>query len=251
VATASGENTILVVEDQPGLGALAEEVLSSAGYSVLLATDGAEALRVAETFPGQIQLLLTDLTLPDSSGTALAARLTALRPELKVLFMSGHPSGVLTNNGTLDSKANFIEKPWTPRGLLEKIRAIAAVQPSALRILVVDDEGGVREWLTAILEESGHRVTTAKDGVEAKRIAARQPVDLLITDILMPNEEGLGIICALRKTQPRLKIIAMSGSNAEALVDSKFLGAHAALSKPFTAEMLLRCIRDLPAETNF
>lgn len=246
-AIPSTGKTILIVEDQPGLSALAEEVLSSQGYSVLTAQDGAEALRVAEAFPGQIQLLLTDLALPEISGTEMAARLSALRPEMKVLFMSGHARGAPTGSGSLDPDANFIAKPWTPHGLCEKIRAILVAQPSALRILVVDDEEGIRDWLTDVLQGWGHQVITAKDGLEAKRLAARQDVDLLITDILMPNEEGLGIIRALRKTQPRLKIISMSGANSDALVDSKLLGANAALAKPFTADLLLKCMRGLPA----
>jgi CheY-like chemotaxis protein len=110
------------------------------------------------------------------------------------------------------------------------------------RILVVDDEDGIREWLTQLLEASGHRVVTAKDGLEAKQIAGRQAFDIMITDISMPNEEGLGIIHALRKTQPGLKIIAISGANGEALVDAQLLGANAALVKPFTAEMILKAI---------
>ncbi len=113
------------------------------------------------------------------------------------------------------------------------------------RILVVDDEAGIRDWLAELLEAGGHQVVTARDGLEAKRLAARQPFDLMITDISMPNEEGLGIIRALRKTHPELKIIAISGGYGEALLDAKLLGAHEALMKPFTADMLLKCISGL------
>ncbi len=246
-ATRSGEITILIVEDQSGLRDLAQEVLTSAGYKVLAAPDGAEAFRVAGEYLGQIQLLLTDLRLPEIGGVEIAARIRALRPEIKVLFMSGHARG---ENQGLPSAADFIQKPWTPQGLCEKIRALLATQPSTLRILVVDDEAGMRDWLMEVLEGCGHRVFTAQDGLEAKRLAARQTFDLMITDISMPNEEGLGIIRALRKTQAALKIIAMSGANADALLDAKLLGANVALAKPFTSEMLLKCIRGLaPAQT--
>ncbi len=241
----SGEGTILVVEDQDGLRALAEEVLTSAGYSILVAQDASNALRVAQEYSGQIQLLLTDLVLPGASGKEIAARLHALRPEMKVLFTSGHARDAITGNGTLDRNANFIEKPWSPQKLCEEIRAVLSTEPSAWQILVVDDEGGIREWLTEILEGCGHRVFTARDGLEAKRIARRQPFDLLITDISMPDEEGLGLIHALRKAHPELKIVAMSGANAEYLTDAKLLGANAALAKPFTSEMLFKCLRDL------
>jgi CheY-like chemotaxis protein len=112
-------------------------------------------------------------------------------------------------------------------------------------ILVVDDEEGMRDWMAEILQGCGHRVFTAKDGLEARKFAARHPFDLMITDISMPNEEGLGIIRSLRKAHPGLKIIAISGSYAEALSDAKLLGANAALAKPFTAEMLLKCMGEL------
>ncbi len=250
LSPSSSEGTILVVEDQPGLCALAEEVLSSAGHHVLVAQDGAGALRVAEEYPGQIQLLLTDLSLPkvgnvEMGGKEIAALLHALRPDMKVLFTSGHPRDAVTSNGTLDPQANFIQKPWSPQGLCQEIHSVLATHPSSRQILVVDDEEGMRDWLTELLEEHGHQVVTAKDGLEAKRLAARQSFDLMITDISMPNEEGLGIIHALRKTHPRLKIIAISGANADALMDAKLLGAAAALSKPFTSAMLLQCISAL------
>jgi DNA-binding NtrC family response regulator len=241
--------TILVVEDDPGLRALAEEVLGSAGYSVLAAADGTNALQAAEQYRGSIDLLLTDFTLPNMCGTQIAALLQAVQPDMKVLFMSGHAKGAMTGNGSLDPRANFIQKPWSPRGLQEKISNVLATRASTQRILVVDDEEAIREWLSAILEGFGHRVFTAKDGLEAKRLAARQTLDLMITDISMPDEEGLGIIRALRKTHPGLKIIAMSGANAEALLDAKLMGAGAALAKPFTAEMVQKCIRDLVANS--
>jgi DNA-binding response OmpR family regulator len=246
----SSTGTILIVEDQPGLRALTEEVLSDAGYRVLTAEDGAEALRVSAEYPGQIRLLLTDLSLPGTPGKDVAALLKALQPEMKVLFMSGHPRDAATGNGTLEPDANFIQKPWSPRGLCEAISTTLDVQSQAQRVLVVDDEDGLREWLADILEARGHHVFTAKDGVEAKKLAQRQPLDLMITDISMPNEEGLGIICSFRKAHPEVKIIAMSGSNPEALIDAKLLGAKAALSKPFTSEMVLKCIRDLLPRTS-
>lgn len=241
--------TILIVEDNPGLCALAEEVLSSEGYSVLAAQDGAHALRVAEEFSGQIQLLLTDIALPDIDGQEIAASLHALRPDMKVLFMSGLAKAAGSGDRPFAPYANFIQKPWSPQGLCEKICSVLATQPLAQRILVVDDEPGVRDWLAELLTGCGHRVFTAKDGLEAKNLAARETLDVIITDISMPNEEGLGVIRALRKSNPALKIIAMSGTHAEVLRDAKLLGANAALTKPFTSEMVLKCIRGLAPAT--
>jgi PAS domain S-box-containing protein len=244
----TGEGTILAVEDDTGLRSLIEEVLSSAGYSVFVAPDGASALRISDEYAGRIQLLLTDVILPKMSGTEIASRLTGLRPEMKVLFMSGYTKNAMAANGTLDSEVNFIQKPWTPRGLCEKIHTVLTTPSSThtQRILVVDDEAGVRGWLTEVLEGAGHQVFTAQDGLEARALAKGHSIDLVITDISMPNEEGLGMIRALRKAHPELRIIAMSGAfGPDILMDAKILGANAALAKPVTAETVLQCVRDL------
>lgn len=115
------------------------------------------------------------------------------------------------------------------------------------KILVVEDDPSMREWLCEVLVEAGHQVTTACDGLEARSFAGRQCLDLLITDISMPNEEGLGLVRAVHKTHPQLKIIVMSGGDPEVLLDAKLLGAHAALRKPFTAKLAVQCVTDLAA----
>jgi two-component system cell cycle sensor histidine kinase/response regulator CckA len=126
-----GEGTILVVEDDPGLRALTEEVLRSAGYNVLIAQDGASAIRISEEHTGPIQLLLTDVILPKMSGKEIAERLTVLRPQMQVLFMSGFTRSVIGQQGTLDPEVNFIQKPWTLRGLCESIHGLLTTGFSA------------------------------------------------------------------------------------------------------------------------
>jgi PAS domain S-box-containing protein len=129
LTASSGEGTILVVEDDAGIRALVEEVLSSAGYTVLVAEDGASALRVSTEYAGPIQLLLTDMILPKMSGKEIAANLRALRPEMTVLFMSGYTREVMAHNGTLDPEMNFIQKPWSPRVLRERIQTLLSACP--------------------------------------------------------------------------------------------------------------------------
>jgi DNA-binding NtrC family response regulator len=238
------ERTILVVVDDPSLRVRFQDVLGAAEYSVLVAEDGASALHISEEYAGPIHLLLTDVILRKMSGEEIAERLSALRPQMKVRFMSGFAKGVIRQHTTLGPEANFIQEPWSPRGLCEEIHGLLTTQPSAQRILVVDDEAGMRGLLSEILEGAGHQVFTARDGLEARAIAKRQRLDFVITDISMPNEEGLGLIRAIRKEHSGLKIIATSGGDPEVLIDAKLLGADAALRKPVTAEKLLQCVCD-------
>jgi len=118
-------------------------------------------------------------------------------------------------------------------------------------ILVAEDELLMLALLAEILEGATHHVLTARNGVEALSIARSHDLDLVITDIGMPREDGLGLIRALRKARPEVKIIAISGGDRETLQDAKLLGAHAALEKPVAARAVLQCICELltPART--
>jgi CheY-like chemotaxis protein len=117
------------------------------------------------------------------------------------------------------------------------------------RILVVDDEDAIRRVLQRTLERAGHSVTAVPDGREAMAAAEAEPFDVVLTDILMPEQEGLETISRLRATQPGLPIIAMSGgglgSAGHYLHSARLLGASATLEKPFTGTDLLGVLRDV------
>ncbi len=114
------------------------------------------------------------------------------------------------------------------------------------RILVIDDDPALLKALATVLEESGFQVFTARSGREATAKILEHPVDLLITDLNMPDEEGIEIIRRLKKDRSQLKVIAMSGAfGPNIMTIAQKLGADATLSKPMTATKLLDCIRKL------
>ena len=112
-------------------------------------------------------------------------------------------------------------------------------------ILVADDDARVREWLKEVLARAGHDVISVEDGQQALAAARHRKFDVIVTDIYMPNQEGLGLIRALRKQQPGTKIVAISGRGADTLEDATLLGAHAALSKPISGSSILGLIARL------
>jgi hypothetical protein len=120
----SGTETILLVEDLASVRAVARQVLERRGYKVLAAADGPGALRLASTFSGSIDLLLTDVVMPHVSGRHLADRLTELRPEIKVLYMSGHMDDAIVRHGVLEAGTSFLQKPFTPDTLARKVREV-------------------------------------------------------------------------------------------------------------------------------
>jgi len=114
------------------------------------------------------------------------------------------------------------------------------------RILVIDDEPALLKAMATVLAESGFHVFTAKSGKEATAKVLEHPIDLLITDLNMPDEDGIEIIRRLKKDRPQLKVIAMSGAfGPNIMTVAQKLGADATLNKPITVAKLLDCIRKL------
>lgn len=112
--------TILVVEDSPAVRKMVCAMLSQTGYNCLEAADGAEALRLLEQ-AGDVQLVLTDMIMPNMDGTELACQLSRIRPELPILFMSGYvEDSVVRSIGR--SSSLFLPKPFTAAALMEKVR---------------------------------------------------------------------------------------------------------------------------------
>src|SRR2546427_249390 len=117
-----GHETILLVEDEADVRELTQMVLSERGYKVIEAHSPAEAERLAGSNGAEIHLLLTDVVMPGISGRELAKRLTARFPHLRVMFMSGYTYNVIAQNGTLEEGISFLQKPFTPQLLKEKVR---------------------------------------------------------------------------------------------------------------------------------
>lgn len=110
------------------------------------------------------------------------------------------------------------------------------------RILVVDDDAQIRKFVSQTLGRAGHLTVTASDGNECMKIYNSEPVDLIVIDIIMPEKEGIETIIELRRKNPRVKIIAISGGGRVGpesyLLTARGLGALASLQKPFTTEEL-------------
>jgi len=121
---ARGQETLLLVEDEPLILRMAKRVLSDLGYTVLIASDGHEALEVLARHAGDVQLLITDVVMPKMSGRELAARATALRPDIRVLYSSGYAADAIGDDGVLADGINFLAKPYVPSRLADAVRAV-------------------------------------------------------------------------------------------------------------------------------
>ncbi|MEW6247406.1 MAG: response regulator [Nitrospirota bacterium] len=253
-----GSETLLLVEDEETVREVIGTTLRAEGYRVLEAQDAAEALHLCERNPSPIHLLLTDVVLRGMNGRRLAERLAALRPGLKVLYMSGYLDDTVRTRGIASADVAFLSKPFNPRELICKVRQILDVERDvparvltrtglAPRILVIDDDEQIREMLRATLEGASFTVTVARNGREGLALAQDRTFDLILTDMDMPELDGLETIQQLRRVEPQPKIVAISGGGQ---IDPEFylalahhLGAVQTLAKPFSPNALLATIR--------
>jgi len=121
--TGAGE-TVLLVEDEEPVRRIAERILTTEGYRVLVAADGEEAMDIANQAPGKIHLLLTDVVMPKMNGNQLAEKVAERNPRLRVLYMSGYTDDVIVRHGMLKPDTQFIGKPFNSAALRRKVREV-------------------------------------------------------------------------------------------------------------------------------
>ena len=119
-----GTETLLLVEDEDQVRRIVQAILEQQGYDVLAAANGEEALKLAELHGSKIHLLMTDVVMPQMSGRELAEELTTIRPQLKVLYMSGYTDDAIVRHWLLDASLNFIQKPFDAATAARKVREV-------------------------------------------------------------------------------------------------------------------------------
>ena len=120
----TGHETVLLCEDDDTIREMAGRVLRDAGYTVLTAAAGPAAIACAEAHAGPLDVVVTDVIMPDMHGRELADTLRVARPDLRVLYISGYASDVISHHGVLDEGIQFLEKPFTRPVLLQRVRAL-------------------------------------------------------------------------------------------------------------------------------
>jgi len=129
-----GEETILLVEDETNLRRLARQYLENQGYKILEAEDGAAALQIVDGYQGTINLLLTDVIMPGVNGRELAAHISKLLPEVRVLYMSGYTENAIGHDGMLDAGINLLQKPFSLPALKDRVREVLDSEPIPLEV---------------------------------------------------------------------------------------------------------------------
>jgi DNA-binding response OmpR family regulator len=242
VVRGAGE-TILLVEDECDVRRVVASALRRFGYHVVECASGESALAELSGRRGPIDLLVTDVVMAGLSGLDLAARVRARQPGVRILFISGHPASAVGIDASLDEDSAFLQKPFGPESIAAAVQALLHRTRSKGRILLADDDAAVRGFLRRVLASSGYEVTEVADGKQATTAICQQPFDLVITDLVMPEQEGLETIAQIRKQFPSMRIIAMSGAfGGRFLQVGERLGANATLTKPVHPQELIATV---------
>ncbi len=261
-----GSETLLIVDDEPALVELAQDILSTQGYRILTAHDGAQALRILEKADCEnapIDLIISDLIMPHMDGYQLAAHVQQHYPRIKLQMVSGFADDRPSALGDDALHQNLLYKPYSSRTLLAQVRnrldeptnPADAQAPSDTRasqntlagctILVMDDEADVRELFSLRLAKLGCQTLLASTGEQAlghyqEALDSGNRIDIVILDLSLPGEQGGRAVAALiRRLDPQAKIIVASGySGGPEMTRYKDHGFDGALEKNFDQETI-------------
>jgi len=212
------------------------------GYLVLEAADEQQAAFVWHQMRGDIDLIIVDAS---PSQIFSWGRWHQGTPKL---FLLVDPADARFNtDAATDAELGYLTKPLTAGVIALKVRLVLISRKQQKKVLIVDDDESLRRRLAALLEAAGYEVTQASNGREALNRAGTLEADIILTEIVMPEVEGLQLIQELLRLNPSQRIIAMSGAHrAESyLATAKSLGAKATLTKPLPAEKLLRTLHQV------
>ena len=249
-----GRGCILFVDDEVMLVRLGQEMLEHLGYEVVSRTSSIEALEAFRAMPQRFDVVITDHTMPNMTGEQLARELRRIRPDIPIILCTGFSHTMNSDRAQAVGIDAFCMKPVVARDLavtIQQVLAQRSKQPpqTSARILLIDDDAPFRATLHQFLESEGYEVSDASDGHQGIQRYKDTPTDVVITDLLMPEKEGLETIQELRRDFPGVKIIAISGGAKAGTMDflpvAQQLGAQRVLPKPFEPDALLGAIQEV------
>ncbi len=249
-----GSERILFVDDEESLVVAAKKNLEDMGYDVVSKRSPVKALELFKEQPDEFDLVITDMAMPAMPGDRLAVEIMKIRPDIPVIACTGYSDRMNGEQAKEMGISAYVMKPYLASELATAIRLVLDQEKGEktqekVRVLVVDDEEQMRSMLRQVLESAGYEVMEAPDGNVALWIFKEKPADLIITDIIMPEKEGLETIIELKQDFPDVKIIAISGgghgNKGQYLDMAKKMGADNTLAKPFEKEELLKTVHNL------
>jgi PAS domain S-box-containing protein len=247
---------ILVVDDQADVRSVAVRILKDAGCHVIEAASADEALKVGVSEEETIDLVLLDVVLSDVRGDILARQLRELRPDVKILHMSGYPAGALAPSGAFSTE--LLTKPFSPSDLRAAVAHVCGLSSHAStpsfdapadkprtmrRALVADDDESFRRVVVRLLRKADFDVLDVDSGYKAITALEKEPFDVVVSDVQMPDGGGLDLLRAVRRVDLDVPVVLMTGQpSLAAAADAVEYGAFRYLTKPLDSQAFTRTV---------
>lgn len=248
-----GGERILIVDDESAIVRMETVMLGRFGYRVSGYSLSVEALDAFRADPGRFDLVITDMAMPVMTGLQLAGEILSIRPDIPVLIATGFSEQIDRQRIEALGIKGLLMKPVLSRELGREVRRLLDQSMRSRirgRILVIDDEAPVRLLFREKLSGEGCQVLEAVDGAEGLSVCRREKPDLVVTDLIMPDKEGIETIMEIRREFPDLPVLAMSGGGVSARPDTYLemaerLGARQVFSKPIEWQSFYRSVIEL------
>jgi len=254
----TGTERILFVDDEAPIAKMGGQTLEGLGYTVSIRTSSIEALELFRSKPNDFDLVITDMTMPNMTGDKLAVELMKIRQDVPVILCTGFSKKISDERVSEMGIKAVAYKPIVKADLAKTVRKVLDDQPpkqTTGRILLIDDESEIRKLFIKKLAGRGYEIIEACDGKEGIKLYHEARPDLVITDLVMPEKEGIETITELKREFPNVKIIAISGGGRNVpdgyLQVAKSLGAERTFFKPIDWPELINTVRELLKWKNY
>lgn len=241
--------TILIIDDEPLVCTLLQVVLTRHGHEVRTANSGREGLKSFREWKPRFTFL--DLRLPDMSGIEVLKQIRQADPECAVMILTAGPSEKLEREARDLGATDFLIKGLPVEALIGAVRqatlrpieSVGATPSEECSILLVDDDPGIRYWLTEALTQRGHRVRAAQDGVTALALVESERPHLIVMDLYMPGMNGVEVLRRLRVLKYTGVTMMLTGSQEDQLLKEALdLGTIDIVSKAADPERIVLAI---------
>lgn len=235
---------VLIVDDEEEIIRRLGRILAKEGFDVVTAADGREALEVFKReSPG---LVITDVAMPEINGIELLRRIKKLSPQTDVIVVTGHGDYDTAIQVLREEALDYIKKPVDLDDLLVAVgrylekAGVLKEELSRPNVLLLDDDEDARNSMTRYLKKEGYDVFSGADGEEGLEVFRRQRIDVIVTDVMMPNVGGLALLEEVKKAPGETAVILITGfGNEEMVINAMREGADNFLTKPVDIEHLL------------
>ena len=250
----TGSESVLIIDDEDAIAKLTGQVLEQLGYSVTTRSSSVEALELFRSKPNDFDLIITDMTMPNMTGDELAVEAMKVRPDIPVILCTGYSRKISDEKASEIGVKALAYKPVLKSDLATIVRKVLDEKQNGKSsgcILLIDDEYQFCQLFVQKLAGSRFEIILASDGKEGIKIYREKLPDLVITDLIMPEKEGIETIIELKKEFPDVKIIAISGGGhcgpQGYLEIAERLGVERTFSKPIDWQELTKTMKALLA----